>query len=89
MPNTKSAEKRVRQTEKRTARNRRIKSMVKTAIRRFEEAMQAGDADAARVKLVSATQQIDKAAAKGILHKNTAARKKSQLARAFNNTAAS
>lgn len=88
MPNTKSAEKRIRQTEKRTARNRRIKSMVKTSIRRFEEAVQSGDADSARIKLLSASRQIDKAAAKGVLHKNTAARKKSKLAREMNRTAA-
>lgn len=86
MPNTKSAEKRVRQTEKRTARNRRIKSMVKTSIRRFDEAVQSGDAEASRAKLISATRRIDKAVAKGVIHKNTAARKKSQLARAFNST---
>jgi small subunit ribosomal protein S20 len=88
LPNTKSAEKRVRQTEKRTARNRRMKSMVKTSIRRFEEAVHAGDAEAAKIKLLSATRQIDKAAAKGVIHKNTAARKKSQLTRTFNRTAA-
>jgi len=88
LPNTKSAEKRIRQTEKRTARNRRIKSIVKTSIRRFEEVMQSGDVETARVKLLSATRQIDKAAAKGIIHKNTAARKKSQMARNFNNAAA-
>lgn len=88
MPNTKSAEKRIRQTEKRTARNRRLKSMVKTSIRRFEESVQSGDAEAAKIKLLSATRQIDKAAAKGVMHKNTAARKKSQLTRTFNRTAA-
>ncbi|HOL18378.1 MAG TPA: 30S ribosomal protein S20 [Bacillota bacterium] len=84
MPNTKSAEKRVRQTKIRTARNRRIKSIVKTSIRRFEEAVQAGDMDTAKAKMVAAASLIDKAAAKGVIHKNNAARKKSRLARILN-----
>ncbi len=84
MPNTKSAEKRIRQTATRTARNRRIKSTVKTSIRRFEEAVQTGDTDTAKAKLAAAASLIDKAAAKGVIHKNTAARKKSRLARILN-----
>jgi len=84
LPNTKSAEKRVRQTKIRTARNRRIKSIVKTSIRRFEEAVQAGDMDTAKAKMVAAASLIDKAAAKGVIHKNNAARKKSRLARILN-----
>lgn len=88
MPNTKSAEKRIRQTEKRTARNRQVKSMVKTSIRRFEEALQTGDTESAKQKLLSATRQLDKAASKGVINKRTAARKKSQLTRTLNRTAA-
>jgi small subunit ribosomal protein S20 len=88
LPNTKSAEKRIRQNVKRTARNRRMKSMVKTSIRRFEEAVKSGDTDTAQNTLLSATRQLDKAAAKGIIHKNTAARKKSQLTRTLNRTSA-
>ncbi len=88
MPNTQSAEKRIRQNVKRTARNRRVKSIVKTSIRRFEESLQAGDADAAKNNFLSATRLLDKAVAKGVIHKNTAARKKSQLARTLNRTAA-
>lgn len=84
MPVTKSAEKRMRQTVTRTARNRRIKSMVKTTMRRFEEAIQSGDRELAQSRLIAAIRQIDQAAAKGILHKNTAARKKSRLTRLFN-----
>ncbi|HOB28704.1 MAG: 30S ribosomal protein S20 [Dethiobacteria bacterium] len=88
MPVTRSAEKRMRQTSKRTARNRRIKSMVKTAIRRFEEALQSGDRELARDKLIKAVRQIDRAVAKGVIHKNTAARKKSRLTRLFNQNVA-
>lgn len=84
MANTKSAEKRIRQTATRTERNRQRRSLVKTSIRRFEEALQTGEEDAARDKLTAASRQIDKAAAKGVIHKNTAARKKSRLARMFN-----
>ncbi len=87
LANNKSTEKRIRQTEKRTDRNSRLKSILKTSIRRFEEALQANDQDVAQGKLVAATRQIDKAVAKGILHKNTAARKKSRLARMLNQKA--
>jgi len=88
MPNIKSAEKRVRQNIKRESRNRRIKSMLKTSIRRFEETLTGGDHEDAKTKLNVAVRQIDKATAKGILHKNTAARKKSRLSRMFSKSAA-
>ncbi len=88
MPVTKSAEKRMRQTVTRTARNRRVKSMVKTAVRRFEEATLSGDRELARSRLIAAVRRIDQAVAKGILHKNNAARKKSRLTRLFNQNAA-
>lgn len=88
MPNIKSAAKRARQNTKREARNRRIKSMLKTSIRHFEESLQAGDIEETRSKLHAALRQIDKAAAKGIVHKNNAARKKSRLSRMFNNSIA-
>ncbi len=84
MPVTRSAEKRMRQTIKRTARNRHAKSVVKTAIRRFEEALQNGDRELAWGNLRKAVRQIDQAVAKGVLHKNNAARKKSRLTRLFN-----
>ncbi|NLA11533.1 MAG: 30S ribosomal protein S20 [Firmicutes bacterium] len=87
MPVTKSAEKRMRQTVKRTARNRHAKSVVKTAIRRFEESLQDGDREVAQNNLRQAVRQIDQAVAKGILHKNNAARKKSRLTRLFNEKA--
>lgn len=87
MPNTKSAAKRVRVTARRTARNRRIKSMVKTAIRRFWEALDSNDKDLALEKYKRAQAMIDKAVTKGVLHKNNAARKKARLAKKFNKTA--
>ena len=68
----------------RTERNRRVKSVVKTSIRRFKEALQSGDGESAREKLKAAIRQIDKAAARGVIHKNNAARRKSRLTRLFN-----
>jgi small subunit ribosomal protein S20 len=84
LPNIKSAAKRARQNITRENRNRRIKSMLKTSIRRFEESLQSGDVEEARVKMNTAVRQIDKAAAKGVVHKNNAARKKSRLNRMLN-----
>lgn len=88
MPNIKSAAKRARQNLKREIRNRRIKSLLKTSIRRFEESLQNGDHEDAQAKLHAAVRQIDKAAAKGILHKNNAARKKSRLNRQLHKSTA-
>ncbi len=88
MPNIRSAAKRARQNIKREMYNRRVKSMLKTSIRRFEESLQNGDHEDARVKLHEAVRQIDKAAAKGILHRNNAARKKSRLSRLYDRTIA-
>ncbi len=88
MPNIKSAAKRARQNITREKRNRRIKSMLKTSIRRFEESLESGDMTEARVKLNTAVRQIDKAAAKGVVHKNNAARKKSRLSRMLNKNVA-
>ncbi len=84
MPNIKSAAKRARQNITREKRNRRIKSMLKNSIRRFEESLQNGDMEEARIKLNAAVRQIDKAAARGVVHKNNAARKKSRLNRMIN-----
>ena len=80
MPNIKSAIKRVKVTEKKNLRNRMIKSAMKTQIKKFETAVSANEAD---VKLLSATQgAVDKAAAKGVMHKNNASRKVSRLSKA-------
>lgn len=84
MPNIKSAIKRVEVTQKRTIRNARIKSALRTTIKRFEEAMKAADRNEADLKLRRAVVAIDKAVTKGILHKNAASRKKSRLTRRFN-----
>jgi small subunit ribosomal protein S20 len=62
--------------------------MVKTSIRRFEEALDSGDQETARARLLAAIRQIDKAADRGIVHKNNAARKKSRLTRLLNRSAA-
>lgn len=87
MAKTKSAEKRARQAQKRTLRNKSLKSALRTAIRKFEEALAKGPRENAAAALKRALVAIDKAVTKGILHKNTAARKKSRLARQFNKQA--
>lgn len=84
MPNIKSAAKRVEITRQRTLRNARIKSALKTTIRKFEEAMKAANQEEAGLKLRNAVVAIDKAVTKGILHKNAASRKKSRLTKRFN-----
>lgn len=84
MPNIKSASKRVLITKKRTERNRHIKSTVNTAIRSFDEALAQGNKEDAQMKLRRALVSIDKAVTKGVIHKNTAARKKSRLTKYFN-----
>ena len=84
MPNIKSAKKRVKITEKKTLRNSMIKSAYKTAIKNFEEAIDAGKMDEAKVLFAEATKKIDQACTKGVIVKNTAARKKSSLAKKLN-----
>ena len=81
MANIKSAIKRVGITEKQSLRNRMAKSEMKTTIRRFDEAMKTGDATAADKAYLTAVSTVDHAAAKGIIHKNAADRKKAQLAK--------
>ena len=88
MPNIKSAKKRVKVIEKKTLRNNMIKSGCKTAIRKFEEAVQAGNLDEAKVLFSEATKKIDQACAKGVIVKNTAARKKSNLSKKLNSAMA-
>lgn len=81
MANIKSAIKRAEVAEERRRQNQSVKSMVKTSVRKFEEALASGDSAQAEDKLRAASRTIDKAASKGVLHKNTAARKKAKLAR--------
>ena len=83
MPNIKSAIKRVEVTRSKTLKNTARKSALKTAIKKCGEAIEKKD-DSASSVLSATTKTIDKAAAKNILHKNTAARRKSKLAKALN-----
>ena len=84
MAHSKSAKKRVRQNADRRLRNRRRKDALKTSVRALDEAVGAGDAEKAAEQLKVVCQRLDKTAAKGTLHKRTAARKKSRLARRVN-----
>jgi small subunit ribosomal protein S20 len=86
--NIKSQIKRNRQNEKRRLRNKSVKSSLKTAIRKFHEAAAAGDADTATQLLRDATRKLDKAASKGVIHKNQAANRKSAITRKLNTLAA-
>lgn len=79
MPNIASAKKKVRQAKKRTLRNNLVKSQMKFAIKKFGEALKTGDAENIKTAMVNAIKVIDKAASKGVIHKNAAARKKSSL----------
>jgi len=80
MANIKSQIKRIRTNEAARLRNKSIKSSVKTAIRKFREAADAGDRDAAITLLRDASRTLDKAASKGAIHPNQAANKKSAMA---------
>ncbi len=84
MPNIKSAIKRVNVIEKKTLRNNMIKSEYKTAIKRFEEALANNNVEEATKLFSTATRKIDQACTKGVIVKNTAARKKSNLAKKLN-----
>ena len=78
MANIKSAKKRIKVTETKTAQNRMIKSALKTAIKNFEAAVTANNAEEDKTSLVKASKSLDMAAQKGVVHKNMAARKKSR-----------
>jgi small subunit ribosomal protein S20 len=82
--NIKSQEKRIKTNERRRLRNKSVKSSLHTAVRGFRAAVESGDKDKAGELLVSTSRQLDKAASKGVIHKNQAANRKSALARAFN-----
>ncbi len=84
MATHKSAEKRIRQTAKRTAINRARKSRVRTFVKTVETAIAAGDQEAARAALRVAQPELHRATTKGVLHKNTVARKLSRLAHRIN-----
>lgn len=82
MAHSRSALKRIEIARKRTERNRRVKSALKTTIKNYETALAAGED--AQEKLKTALVKIDKAVTKGVLHKKTAARKKSRLTKRMN-----
>jgi small subunit ribosomal protein S20 len=83
LANIKSAIKRVKTNEKRRAHNASLKSGMRTAIKNFE-ALAASNAEGAQAAFVTASKKIDKAANKGLIHKNAASRQKSRLAKALN-----
>ena len=84
MPNIKSAKKRVKVIEKKTLRNNMIKSGYKSAVRKFDEAVESGNVEEAKTLFSQATKKIDQACTKGVIVKNTAARKKSNLSKKLN-----
>jgi small subunit ribosomal protein S20 len=86
--NIKSQIKRNRQNEKRRLRNKSVKSSLKTAIRKFHEASAAGDTDTAATLLREASRKLDKAASKGVIHKNQAANRKSAITKKLSTLAA-
>ena len=83
MANSKSQQKRNITNERRRLRNKSVKSSLHTAIRAFRSAAADGDKDKASELLVSTSRKLDKAASKGVIHKNQAANKKSALAQAL------
>lgn len=87
LPNIKSAKKRVKVSESKGLRNKMIKTSLKTSLKKYEAAIASGDKEAANATYKEAVKKIDKAVAKGILHKNTAARKKSRFTRKLNTLA--
>lgn len=88
MPNIKSAKKRVLVTEKKTQENKAVKSALKTAIKKFLAAVEAGEKETATALYSETVSKIDSAVTKGILHKNNAANKKAKLAKKLNRLAA-
>ena len=89
MANIKSQIKRNKQNEKRGERNKTVRTALKTSTKKVRTAIGAGDAEAATTQQRETARALDKAVAKGIVHKRTAARRKSRLAKAASSTAAS
>ena len=84
MANIKSQQKRTRTNERARLRNKSVKSSLRTAVRAFRDAAATGDKEKAAELLLSTNRKLDKAASKGVIHKNQAANKKSALARTLN-----
>ena len=87
MANIKSAKKRILVNETKAARNKAIRSRVKTAVKKVDAAVTAGDKAAAQAALTNAISEIEKAASKGVYHQNTASRKVSRVSKAVNTIA--
>jgi small subunit ribosomal protein S20 len=87
LANTRSAEKRNRQVQKRRARNVAVRTTVKTAVKKVREAVARGDGEAAKKAFVEASSTLDRAASKGVLPKNTASRRIGRLAKAVRKSA--
>ena len=87
LANIKSAKKRIKVIETKTLRNKMVKSKLKTLIKKFEAAVEAGNKAEAAKQLKVVTSELSKAAAKGIMHKNTVSRKISRLSAALNKMA--
>ena len=85
MPNIKSAKKRVIVTQTKTLRNKMFRTQLKTDIKKYQAALATGDQAAAQAAYRAAVKKIDQAAARGIIHKNAAAHKKSQFTKVLNN----
>ena len=81
MANIKSQIKRIKTNEKARLRNKSVKSSLKTAVRKFREAAEAGDVEQAVALERAASRQLDKAASKGVIHANQAANRKSAMAK--------
>ena len=84
MPNIKSAIKRVSIIEKKTNRNNMIKTGYKTAVKKFESAVESGNKEEVQTLFANAVKKVDQACTKGVIKKNTAARKKSSMAKKVN-----
>lgn len=84
MPNIKSAKKRVKVTETKTLQNKMFRTQLKTAMKKYEAAVAAGNIAEAQETYKAAVKKIDKAVAHGLIHKNTAAHKKSQFTKKLN-----
>ena len=84
MANIKQQKKRALTNEKRRMRNKSVRSATRTEIRKFREAVESGDKAAAEAQLRVASRKLDKAVTKGVFHRNSAANKKSNMARALN-----
>ena len=83
MPNIKQQEKRMRLAAKQRLRNRQYKSSIRTLFKRFQTSVEEHDGESAGLLFTELTAKIDKAASKGVIHKNNAARKKSRVARVY------